>query len=186
MITKARHRISLNLNLPIPITVEVHMKGFLKFLSVLLTVFTCIHSTYSYAQIFKCREADGAVLYTDTPCGKVDAQTISYMPVGSNKFMPASESSGSGSDSESDSEIQEEVTALSGEEADLGKELDDIQAAPGESMNASPMAHAQRLAIMSRLKEIRTKKNLLLGRGLSKEDQEELVSESETAIEEDY
>jgi hypothetical protein len=160
------------------------MKGFLKFLSVSLIVFTCIHSTHSYAQIFKCREADGAVLYTDTPCGKLEAQTISYMPAGSNKFMPASESSGS--DAESDSEIQEEVTALSGEEADLGKELDDIQAAPGESLNASPMAHAQRLAIISRLKEIRNKKNLLLGRGLSKEDQEELVSEPGTAFEEDY
>ncbi len=117
------------------------------------------------AEIYKCREATGSILYTDTPCD-AEIETIAIMPTNGTHFdSPAL----------SDAAVEENLRLLSEQEDELTDELNQAQAAPGESLRTAPEAHALRVQILAALESVRQQKRALLGRGLSTQDGEELV-----------
>ena len=117
------------------------------------------------AEIYKCRDATGSILYTDTPCD-AEIETIAIMPTNGTHFdSPAL----------SDAAVEENLRLLSEQEDELTDELNQAQAAPGESLRTAPEAHALRVQILAALESVRQQKRALLGRGLSTQDGEELV-----------
>ena len=122
-------------------------------------------STPIQAEIYKCREATGSILYTDTPCD-AEVETIAIMPTNGTHFdAPAL----------SDAAVEENLRLLSEQEDELTDEMNQAQAAPGESLRTAPEAHALRVQILAALESVRQQKRALLGRGLSTQDGEELV-----------
>jgi hypothetical protein len=121
------------------------------------------------AQIYKCLEEVGAILYTDQPCND-DMKTVAVMARGSTEFNP---------EMRADALVAQDLSLLSQQEAQLARELEEAQAAPGESLREMPEAHALRMEILAKLKSVRRQKFALLGRGVSKKDNEELVMEPE-------
>lgn len=133
----------------------------------LLVLSLGVAGTSVQAEIYKCREATGSLLYTDTPCD-ADAETIAVMPTGGTHFdSPAL----------SDAAVADDLRQLSEQEAALIDELDQAQAAPEESLNAVPEAHALRMQRLAALESVRRQKSALLGRGVAKREGEELVME---------
>lgn len=121
------------------------------------------------AEIYKCKEATGSLLYTDTPC-EADAETIAIMPVGATHFdSPAL----------SDAAVAEDLQLLSEQETALNNELDVAQAAPGESLRAMPQAHALRMQLLAALESVRRQRNALLKQGWAKQEREKLVIKPE-------
>jgi len=119
------------------------------------------------AEIYKCREVTGSILYTDTPCdAEAETETIAIMPTNGTHFE---------SPALSDAAVEENLRLLSEQEDELTDEINQAQAAPGESLRTAPEAHALRVQILAALKSVRQQKRALLGRGLSTQDGEELV-----------
>lgn len=117
------------------------------------------------AEIYKCREATGSILYTDTPCDP-EVETIAIMPTNGTHFdSPAL----------SDAAVEENLRLLSEQEDTLTDELNQAQAAPGESLRTAPEAHTLRVQILAALESVRQQKSALLGRGLATQEGEELV-----------
>jgi hypothetical protein len=121
------------------------------------------------AQIYKCREAGGSILYSDAACGD-DAETVAVMARGSIRFQPVYLW---------DPMVEEDLAILSAQEQELVKQLHDAQIAPGQPLNETTEAFALRRQILVLLKSVRRQKTALLGRGVSPEDGEELIPDPE-------
>jgi hypothetical protein len=133
----------------------------------ILLLLSGVHAS-TQAQIYKCKEAIGSLLYTDTPCD-ADAETIAIMPKGRIGFEPAPLS---------DAAVEAELRLLSEQEDELISELEAAQAASPKSPQEMTEASALTMQIQALLESVRGQKIKLLGRGVAPEEGEELVVES--------
>jgi hypothetical protein len=120
------------------------------------------------AQIYKCKDATGSLLYTDSPCD-ADYDTVAIMPKGSISFEPPPLS---------DAAVAEELRLLSEQEHALLIELKEAQAASTASPRERIEASALKAQIQALLDSVRRQKAKLLGRGIAREEGEELVVET--------
>lgn len=117
------------------------------------------------AQIYKCKEANGSTLYSDSPCDP-DAETVAVMPKGSTFFQPVHQW---------DPLVEDDLGTLAAQEQDLIKQLRAAQIEPGQSLHETTEVYALRRQLLSMLKSVRKQKADVLSRGLAPEDGEELV-----------
>jgi hypothetical protein len=119
------------------------------------------------AQIYKCREASGAILYTDDPCAN-DGWTIAVMPKGTTVFQPRYKTN---------ELIEEDLSLLSAHERELTQQLGRVQAGSGSSPQEMAEAYALKMQIQAQLESARRQKTELLTRGVSVEEGEELADD---------
>jgi hypothetical protein len=124
-------------------------------------------SAPAQAQIYKCKEAHGAILYSDSPCD-LDAETIAVMPKGSLSFQPAPRW---------DPLVEDDPGVLAVQEQDLIRQLRAAQVEPGQSLHETTEVYALRRQLLSLLKSVRSQKADAISRGLALEEGEELVPE---------
>jgi hypothetical protein len=116
------------------------------------------------AEIYKCREANGGILYTDTPCDP-DAETLGIMPEGSVRFQP---------DHRWDPMAEDDPATLAAQEQALVKQLRQTQVEPGQSSLETTEVFALRRQLISLIKSIRRQKAEMQSRGL--DEGEELIA----------
>jgi hypothetical protein len=122
-------------------------------------------SAPAQAQIYKCKEANGAILYSDAPC-EPDAETMAVMPKGSLLFQPAPRW---------DPLVEDDPGILAAQEQELVRQLRGAQVEPGQSLHETTEVYALRRQVLSLLKSVRRQKAEAISRGLAPEEGEELV-----------
>jgi hypothetical protein len=123
-------------------------------------------SAFTHAQIYKCKEANGAILYSDSECDP-DAETMAVMPKGSTRFQP---------ETRWDPLVEDDPGTLSGQEQQLLRQLRAAQVEPGQSLHETTEVYALRRQILSLLKSVRRQKTDVQSRGVAPEDGEELIT----------
>jgi hypothetical protein len=119
------------------------------------------------AQIYKCKEANGSLLYTDLPCDP-DAETLAIMPKGSTRFQPAPQW---------DPLAENDFGTLAAQEQELIKQLRAAQIEAGQSLHETTEVYALRRQILSMLRSVRRQKTEVQSLGVAPEDGEQLVPE---------
>jgi hypothetical protein len=119
------------------------------------------------AQIYKCKEANGSILYSDSECDP-DAETMAVMPKGSTRFQPTHQW---------DPLVEDDLATLNAQEQELIKQLKAVQIEPGQSLYETTEVYALRRQILSMLKSVRRQKTDAQNRGVAPEAGEQLVPE---------
>jgi hypothetical protein len=121
------------------------------------------------AQIYKCKEANGSILYSDSECDP-DAETMAVMPKGSTRFQP---------EHRWDPLVEDDLGTLSAQEQQLLRQLRAVQVEPGQSLHETTEVYALRRQLLSLLKSVRRQKTDVQSLGVAPEDGEELIAEPE-------
>ena len=128
----------------------------------------CSVGMSAHADIYKCREASGTILYTDSACAN-DGWTIAVMPEGSTIFQPRYKTN---------EHTEDDLSLLAAQEKELTQELGRTLAVSTQSPQEMAEAFALRMQIQAQLESVRRQKTEVLSRGVSVEDGEELVSDT--------
>jgi hypothetical protein len=126
-------------------------------------------SVSAQAQIYKCKEANGSILYSDSECDP-DAETMAVMPKGSTRFQP---------EHRWDPLVEDDLGTLSAQEQQLLRQLRAAQVEPGQSLHETTEVYALRRQLLSLLKSVRRQKTDVQSLGVAPEDGEELITEPE-------
>ncbi|MEN3362943.1 MAG: hypothetical protein V7606_217 [Burkholderiales bacterium] len=119
----------------------------------------------THAQIYKCKEANGATLYTDSPCDP-DADTVAYMPKGTTRFQASPLW---------DPLAEDDPDTLAEQEQDLLQQLREARIEEGQSLHETTEVVALRRQLLGMLKSVRKQKSEVQNRGDALDEGEEIV-----------